>query len=351
MSKLIYEFYGPEGTVKEKNIGAGPRYILNEAEKYGIEWRVLPCTHLIELTYKGKKQVFHHQIPTATSALSLYVCNNKKITTNLLFNNNISVPKGYIVKKTTSDEDLLNFYKDLQKPLVVKPGDGIHGKNITTDITDYDEYIEALTVALNYSEKKNSTVIVEEMFKGSEYRVLATKEKILGVLNRRPASVLGNGLDSIRKLIKEKNTDPLRTSKSYTRSHNEIIMDNNMSKLLSKKDMDFNTIPKKDERIYLRQVSNISQGGDAIDFTDKVHESVKKIALKAINTIPGSVFTGIDFISTDITKKQTKDSYVIIEINNSPGFVMHDYPYEGKNRHIVRDFLFLMFPELKDVPR
>lgn len=111
--------------------------------------------------------------------------------------------------------------------------------------------------------------------------------------------------------------------------------------------MNFYSIPQKGKRIYLRRVSNVSQGGAAIDFTDKVHSSVKEIALKAINAVPGLSFAGIDFLSKDITKKQTQDSYIIIEINDSPGFDIHDFPYEGENRHAAREFLFLMFPELK----
>lgn len=96
----------------------------------------------------------------------------------------------------------------------------------------------------------------------------------------------------------------------------------------------------------MRKVSNVSQGGDAIDFTDQAHPSVIEIALKTIRAIPRLSFTGMDFMTKDITKPQTKDSYVIIEINDSPGFDIHDNPYQGKNRHAAREFLYLMFPEL-----
>jgi len=268
-----------------------------------------------------------------------------------LYSCGISVPKGYRIRKTTSDDDLLSFYKNLQKPLVVKPNDGALGQNITININNYEEYLDGIEVALDYTGKENSSVIVEEMFEGTEYRVLATREKVLGVLNRRPASVVGNGNDSIKKLIKEKNSNPIRSAKSGTCSHLKIRMDARMTKYLDEQSMNFNTVPDNDKRIYLRRVSNISQGGDAIDFTDKVHPSVKEIALKAINAVPGLSFAGIDFLSKDITKKQTKNSYVIIEINDTPGFDIHDFPYEGKNRHTAREFLFLMFPELKDLSK
>lgn len=350
MSQLIYEFYSPQGIIKNRNISNTSRLILNEAENFNIDWNVIDCTQLIELTYKGKKQVFYHQVPPSMSALAKYSCNNKKITSNLLHSCGISVPKGYRVNKKSSDEYLLSIYNNLQKPLVVKPSNGEWGENITVDVVDFDEYLEAIDLALKYSRKRDQSVIVEEMFEGDEYRILATREKVIGILSKRPASVLGNGVDSIKKLIKEKNNGSIRSGKKGTHSHPKIRMDKRMSKLLEEKNMDFKSIPKKGKRVYLRIMSSISQGGDAMDFTDKVHPSVKEIALKVVNAVPGLTFTGIDFLSKDITKEQTKDSYTIIEINDSPGFDIHDFPYEGKNRHAAREFLFLIFPELRDLP-
>jgi len=348
MSQLIYENYSPQGTVKIKNMTNSSRLVLIEAEKLGVSWQILPCTQLIELNYKGKKRTFYHQVPSSTTALAKYACSNKKVTTNLLFKKGISVPKGYRIRRTSTDEYLLLVYENLQKPLVVKPSDGTWGEDITMEIVDFDKYIEAIDLAFNYTGKKNSTVIVEEMFEGTEYRILATRDKVIGVLYRRPASVIGNGVDPIKKLIQEKNSHPIRGKKNDTTSHLKIRMDKRMLKMLEENGMNFNSLPQKGERVYLRRVSNISQGGDAIDFTDKVHTSVKKIALEAIHAIPGLSFAGIDFLSKDITKEQTKDSYIIIEINHSPGFDIHDFPYKGKNRHAAREFLFLMFPELKD---
>lgn len=347
MSQLIYESYSPNGVVKNKNISNSSRLVLAEADKYGVAWRIIPCTQLIELSFNGKKKTFYHQVPTSTTALAKYACNNKQVTTNLLFTNGISVPKGFRVRKSSTKEDLLDIYENLQKPLVVKPSDGTWGENITVNITNVKDFFEAVDFALKYSGNKRSTAIVEEMFEGEEYRILATREKVIGVLYRRQASVLGNGKDSIKKLIKEKNKNPIRGVKNGTTSHLKIRMNEPMEKLLAENDLDFNFIPEKGQRVFLQRVSNISQGGDAIDVTDIIHPSVKKIALRAINAVPGLSFAGIDLLTTDITKNQSQDTYIIIEINDSPGFDIHDFPYRGKNRHAAREFLYLMFPELK----
>ncbi|MCB9801213.1 MAG: hypothetical protein H6773_03460 [Pseudomonadales bacterium] len=347
MSQLIYEFYSPTGLKKNKNVSNSSRLVLKEAERFGVHWEIVSGTQIICLTYNGKTQTYYHQVPSSTTALAKYACNNKRVTTNLLTHADVSVPKGYRLKRSASAEYIKEIYDDLHKPLVVKPSDGTWGENITVNVTDFDTFTKAIDTAFAYGGTHSKTIIIEEMFAGEEYRILATREKVIGILNRRPASVLGNGVDPIKILIQEKNKNPLRGVKNGTASHLKIRMDQKMKNTLAEQGLSFDTIPEEGERIFLRNVSNVSQGGDAIDFTDLVHPSVNEIALKAIRAIPGLSFAGVDFLSTDITKPQTKDSYVIIEINDSPGFDIHDYPYEGENRHAAREFLFLMFPELR----
>lgn len=349
MSKLIYKYFSIKGLEKSKNLSNSSRLILSEADKYAVFWKIIPGTQIVSLTYKGQEKYFYHQIPSGTSALAIYACNNKKITSNLLQQAGISVPQGYRIRKDHDNKYLLGVYDNLVKPLVVKPSAGAWGENISLNITTHEEYFDAIDLAFSFSSKKKSEIVVEEMFAGEEYRVLTTRDKVIAVAKRVPTNVTGNGKDNIKKLIKIKNLEDIRISKGINKSHLKIIMDERLRKYLTDQGMDLDTVLEAGQRVFLRKVSNISQGGDAIDYTDKVHLSVKEIALKAIKTIPGLVFVGIDFMSSDITKPQTKDSYVIIEINNSPGFDIHDYPYQGKNRHAAREFLFLIFPELRQV--
>ena len=42
------------------------------------------------------------------------------------------------------------------------------------------------------------------------------------------------------------------------------------------------SIPQKDEIIYLRENSNVSTGGDSIDVTDQIPDDYKKIAVDAV---------------------------------------------------------------------
>jgi glutamate--cysteine ligase len=344
---LTYQYFSPQGWKKSNNLSNSSRLVIVAAEKYGIDWRITPGTRIVTLTYQGQEKSYYNQIPASTSALAKYATNNKKITSNLLQQAGISVPRSFKLRGENKNDYWQEVYDTLQKPLVVKPTNGNQGQNIAIGIDNYLEYLAAIEVAADFSSDEDSGVIIEEMFQnGEEYRILASQEKVIGIVKREPANVIGDGRSTIKKLITLKNKEDIRGIKGSDKSHLKIRMDKNLKNYLAEQNLDLSTVVAAGRKVYLRQVSNISQGGDAIDFTDLAHKSVHEIALKAIRTIPGLSFAGIDFMTLDITQPQTKDSYVIIEINDSPGFDIHDAPYVGQNRHAADEFLKLMFPEL-----
>lgn len=342
-----YQRICPTGTIDDGVVTSSSRLIIEEALNLGMEVNQIPSTPIFKLTHKGVTKTFYYQNPGTNSATAMYITRDKRLTRNALIDAGISVPKGYTIKSTDDHKYLKHIYDSLKKPLVVKPSSGTQGKAITIGVESVFEYVYAIRKAFNYSKRKNSTAIVEELLDGfNEYRVLVTQEKVLGVIKRIPANVIGDGTSNIRKLVKMKNSDPRRGEAKDHPPLFKIEMDDDVKEILLKQGLDWKYIPEKDEQVFLRKVSNISMGGDSIDYTDKIHPSVKDICIKAMKAIPGLKLGGVDFMTKDISKKQTKDSYGIIEINNSPGLDIHDYPYEGKNRKVGVEFLRLLFGEL-----
>ncbi len=348
MLHLSYEYDSPLGLRTSSAVSNSSLLLIQAATELGIAWEIVVDTSVIEFTYLGKTQTYYFQVPSSTSALASYACRNKRVVNTLLQRVNITIPNGYKILRRHKEKYQLSVFRDLKKPLVVKPSNGTWGENVTVGITDEERYLEALELAFAYSSEKASSAIVEEMFYGDEYRILLTPQKIIGIVQRVPANVVGNAIDSIHTLIKKKNAQPNRGTKGSDKSHLKIRVDKRLRQYLSEQGLHLDYVPPKGTQIFLRKVSNISQGGDAIDVTDLAHDSVKQIAIKAIRAVPGLTFAGIDFMTKDITKEQTADSYVIIEINDSPGFDIHDMPYIGKNRHATFEFLCLLFPELEE---
>ena len=107
-------------------------------------------------------------------------------------------------------------------------------------------------------------------------------------------------------------------------------------------------LPTKNGKTYLRKESNISTGGDSIDVTDLVHLELKKIAIDTVKAIPGLAYAVVDLMTNkDISEKPTKNSYIVIELNASPGIDIHHFPFKGKPRDVAKGIIDILFPETK----
>ena len=144
-------------------------------------------------------------------------------------------------------------------------------------------------------------------------------------------------ISSIAQLIAKKNQDPLR-GKGYKTPLEKIEMGQAEAMFLETQALDFNSVPAKNQQVFLRENSNISTGGDSIDFTDDVHVSYKQLAIEAAKALNVKV-TGLDMMIDDIYTPANKGNYSIIEMNFNPAIHIHCHPFKGKNRRLNEKML------------
>lgn len=337
-----------DGVENLSKISKSTLLVLEEAEKHGIQWETIPCTNLFKLSYKDEERFFYGQIPSETTAFAYYCCKDKRVARNLLEQAGISVAKGFLIKPSDEKAYREELFDSLQKPLVVKPVSDMQGNNVHLNISTKAEYFKAITDVYEFYGEKEVDLLVEEMFSGVEYRILATPEKVLSIIQRIPANVTGDGSSTIQELIAAKNADPLRQELP---TYKEIAINDALQKHLRSQKLELQSILPKGKQVFLlpHGPHDISQGGDTVDVTDRVHNSVTEIAISVVKSIPGLALTGIDFMTKDIFAQQTAESYRIIEINASPSLDWNQYPLQGEERNITYDFLKTMFQNLEQV--
>jgi hypothetical protein len=150
------------------------------------------------------------------------------------------------------------------------------------------------------------------------------------VAGRRPPRVVGDGKSTIEQLIDAINDSPLRSeghASPLTIISKEDVESSNKEGFLQ-------LVPKPDEIVEVLSTSNLSRGGDAVDYTDEVSDVLKKMAIRAARKCFLGL-SGVDIITKDIRTGDASNSYVI-EVNLSPGIRMHMYPSEGKPRDVAR---------------
>lgn len=300
--------------------------------KRGIKYTMLDrADNFIMLERDGLVEYIKQATKTSKDHYaSILAMENKVVTKKILEKNNIVVPAGGDFQ---NPDDAFEYAKRFEGSFVIKPKSTNFGLGVFIFVENFteDDIKKAIRVGFEYDD----TILVEKYISGNEYRFLVVGDKTVGILNRVPANVLGDGTSSITELVAEKNKDSLR-GKGYKTPLEKIVIDDNVKIYLSNNGIDENYIPRKDEYVQLRVNSNISTGGDSIDITDEVHQRFKDIAVEASQAVE-AIFCGVDIIIDDY--EDPRSSYAIIELNFNPAIHIHSFPYKGKERRIADSVL------------
>ncbi|WP_297596148.1 bifunctional glutamate--cysteine ligase GshA/glutathione synthetase GshB [uncultured Cetobacterium sp.] len=304
--------------------------LLKEAIKRGVKFELIDREeNFLYLNKENNQQYVKQATKTSLdSYITVLIMENKVVTKKVLSQKGICVPSGNNYSK---EIDAINdFYKYKEKEIVIKPKSTNFGLGISIFKNSFTkaEYNEAISLAF----KEDNSILIEEFIKGKEYRFFVIGDEVVGILHRVPANIVGNGVDTIRELVKIKNLSPLR-GKGYKTPLEKIGLGDLESLFLSNQGKDFDYIPKEKEVVYLRENSNISTGGDSIDYTDNILPIYKNIAVQAAKAANATI-CGVDMMIQDLNNKNPEGNYSIIEINFNPAIHIHCYPYIGKDRKI-----------------
>jgi cyanophycin synthetase len=219
-------------------------------------------------------------------------------------------------------------------PIVVKPLHGSGWKGVSVGIKNKEE----LKLAINHAKNYCPQVLIEEQILGHDYRFLVIWEKVF-VAKRIPAWVIGDGISTIKELIKTENN--IREKQEYNLL-SSIKIDLELENTLKNWGYTLDSIPKNHENILLRKNANLSSWGTVIDYTNNIHPENTKLALKIAKKM-GMKIIAIDFLFQDVSKKFSKQNWIVIEINSTPWIRLH-HPREEE---VVENIFKLLFPWIK----
>ena len=264
---------------------------------------------------------------------SVLAMENKLVTKTLLARAGIHVAYGESYIKPEAAVNVYSHFSD--SDIVIKPNQTNFGIGITILKTPYSE--KEFAQAIHFAFQFDQRILIEHFFPGKEYRFLVIHDEVVAVLHREAANVIGNGQDSIQELVRQKNLHPMR-GEGYRKPLEKIKLEEIEQQFLKKQQLNINSILAKDEKIYLRENSNISTGGDSLDFTDSIPDVYKNIAIKATQSVD-AVICGVDMMIRDIYQHHPKGNYCLIELNFNPAIHIHTFPFIGKDRKVAQKIL------------
>ena len=316
-------------------LGPSTGSIVEEAVARDIPWIRLGTNSLVQLGYGVNQMRFQATITCKTSSIAVDIACNKEQTKKMLDAASIPVANGGIC---IEEEDLDGIIAKIGYPIVIKPLDGNHGKGASINVKNMDDAKAGLAYAKKYSHR----VIVEKFITGFDFRVLIIDNKLVAAAKREPAHVVGNGKDTIQKLIEVTNEDPKR-GYGHENVLTQIDVDRDTTDLLEKLNYTLETVPKAGETVYLKSTANLSTGGTSVDVTDMMHpENI--FLCERISRVIGLDVCGVDIMAENLTQPLKENGGCILEVNAAPGFRMHLAPSEGLPRNVASPVIDMLYP-------
>lgn len=315
------------------------RWHVKDSEKFKDmrTWSVDDPGQLFSLKSEERTHYFFRTRGDKVTNEAVDIGKDKEKTKQLLVSKGITMPVGKEFKADQSNEEIIEHATEIGFPVVIKPTDGSFGQGVFTNITSVGELehtLDYMRTDLNYPE-----IIIEKHIPGKEYRLYVVDHKVVGAMNRIPANVIGDGVNTIQALIELKNEERSLNPRLISCP---IIVDKEAEDFIGRKGYTLESIPDEGTYIALSEKTNISIGGDPIDVFDTMDEKVKAAAVEALHAVPDLMHGAVDLI----VHEETNEPH-IIELNPTANLGGLLFPIEGKSRDIPKAIIDYYFPETK----
>lgn len=281
---------------------------------------------------------FFQALTPCNNCTSTFVAANKFTANSLLRNAGIPVPKStYIAAEDFSYDVLAKLITDFKFPLVLKPlswtGQGIDVICNIPDMYHLSQECEKLV-------KKYPHVMIEEFHGGLyAFRVLVFKNKILDIIERYPARIVGDGTHTVSALIESEN----EKRKAISSFLLPITLDFEAMQCLKKLGYTEYSVPREQETVVLGYTSNASRGGTIKAYKREIcNENIEMVF--NIMQLLNLDLAGIDIECKTLEEPIGLNNGVVLEVNHCPSLRIHEEGVAGTEKKVslivMRSFIW-----------
>ena len=295
--------------------------IINAAKKRGIGIEVIDSQlPVFTLSYGEKTIRCYNGLTDNVGAATFHLAHDKGAANRFLKKFKFPVPGQELF---TSFSNAVTFMK-LHESIVVKPVSQWGGRGVSTHVSNTPDLRAALTFARRYCDE----IVLEECVPGIDWRLIFVNYRYVCAIQRDAAVVFGNGINTIRELIKKKN----KVSRAVDRS-NTIPLERETRRCIEANGMTYDSIPETFKRVVVRRTSNYHTGGTVDIVTDKIPADLIDAGEKIANLL------GVGFLGVDMLFDNSTNKFTVIEM--SPDMAIS--PPEGEI--VAEAFLDNLFPD------
>lgn len=144
--------------------------------------------------------------------------------------------------------------------------------------------------------------------------------------------MIGDGHSTIYDLIAKKQQEFVSAGRDTRINPNDKRIPLKLKRIA----LSLSSVPVSEQMIELLDNANLSDGGEALDVTDILSDSYKKMATQ-LTADMGLKFSGVDIITPDAIN-QPIQNYTVVEINAAPG--VDYYTRTGYKQQCVVESLY-----------
>ncbi|MFO1041316.1 MAG: acetate--CoA ligase family protein [Planctomycetaceae bacterium] len=271
-----------------------------------------------------------------TGFLAEQASTDKAFTKRLWSTLGIPVAQGRVV---VDPDDAVRLAEQLGWPVVVKPLDSDYSNGVTLNVRDP----ASVRTAYKTARQESESVMVERTLPGAVHRFLIVSDRVVSVVRRDPAGVVGDGHRSIRELVECENQSPRRGPDYRWPLHRLQLADEELA-YLADQGLTADSIPTQGQRIELRREPYLTSGGESHEVLDQVHPETLTIVRDAVRVV-GLDLAGVDLIARDISIPLAEQNGGLLELNAQPAICLHLAPFNDKPQPVGEAIVDSMFPD------
>ena len=128
------------------------------------------------------------EVPWVNGAESVLLSRNKGRVLAILDKNGFDIPATIMISNPIGEEELLDAYEKIQKPIVIKPNSATRGLGIALvdDVDSFEGIVDYIKLIQNREETGDRSFLVQEYIPDAkDYRVMVIDGEYAGAVERR----------------------------------------------------------------------------------------------------------------------------------------------------------------------
>ena len=229
--------------------------LISASQKLGIKVELLDEEKIkLRLSKNGKTHIVTSKSFGINPSEAIKLTRNKKKVSALLKRHNTPTPKEIEIHSLSElKTKILPPF-----PLVLKPSEGQKAHDVYINIKDKNTLIKTVKNIL----EKYDSLIVQEFIDGKDLRFFVLNEKVIGIAQRHPPTLTGNGKNTIEQLILNHNQCLLdERQKTNRRLQNRLHNWPRITWHIENQELQMSTILPQGKKLEVYPIANFQAGG------------------------------------------------------------------------------------------